>query len=103
MVADGDIDTQFRLRVTGAKLLLAQNRADQAERMIRSAVDLAAGTDELELQAEGRVALAEALRASAHRDEAEAALDEALALYEEKGNLVAAERVRAMLAPTTAP
>ena len=54
MAADGDIDTQFRLRVIRAQLLLAQGRTDEAERLVRGAVALAADTDELDLQAEGR-------------------------------------------------
>jgi hypothetical protein len=59
MAADGDIDTQFRLRVIRAQLLLAQGRADESERLVRGAVALAADTDELDLQAEGQVVLAE--------------------------------------------
>ena len=102
MVAGGEIDTQFRLQVTRARLLLAHGRADEAERLVRAAVALAADTDELDLQAEGRVVLAEALRAGGRPDQAAAALDEALRLYEEKGNLVSAERVRAILASTAA-
>jgi tetratricopeptide (TPR) repeat protein len=98
MAADGDIDTQFRLRVIRAQLLLAQGRADEAERLVRGAVALAADTDELDLQAEGQVVLAEALRTVGRLDEAAAALDEALRHYEEKGNLVSAGRVRATLA-----
>jgi tetratricopeptide (TPR) repeat protein len=98
MAADGDIDTQFRLRVIRAQLLLAQGRADEAERLVRGAVALAADTDELDLQAEGQVVLAEALRTVGRLDEAAAALDEALRRYEEKGNLVSAGRVRATLA-----
>jgi tetratricopeptide (TPR) repeat protein len=98
MAADGDIDTQFRLRVIRAQLLLAQGRADEAERLVRGAVALAADTDELDLQAEGEVVLAEALRTVGRLDEAAAALDEALRRYEEKGNLVSAGRVRATLA-----
>jgi cytochrome c-type biogenesis protein CcmH/NrfG len=44
------------------------------------------------------VVLAEALRAQGRPGEAAAALDRALRLYEEKGNLVSAARVRAALA-----
>jgi len=98
MTADGDIDTQFRLLLIRAQLLLAKGRADDAERLVRDAVALAADTDELDLQAEGQVVLAEALRAQGRPGEAAAALDRALRLYEEKGNLVSAARVRAALA-----
>jgi hypothetical protein len=65
---------------------------------VRDAVALAADTDELDLQAEGQVVLAEALRAEGRPGETAAALDQALRLYEEKGNLVSAARVRAALA-----
>ena len=98
MTADGDIDTQFRLLLIRAQLLLAKGRADDAERLVRDAVALAADTDELDLQAEGQVVLAEALRVEGRPGEAAAALDQALRLYEEKGNLVSAARVRAALA-----
>jgi hypothetical protein len=98
MAADGDIDTQFRLLVIRAQLLLAKGRADDTERLVRDAVALAADTDELDLQAEGQVVLAEALRAEGRPGETAAALDQALRLYEEKGNLVSAARVRAALA-----
>ncbi len=98
MAADGDIDTQFRLLVIRAQLLLAKGRADDTERLVRDAVALAADTDELDLQAEGQVVLAEALRVEGRPGEAAAALDQALRLYEEKGNLVSAARVRAALA-----
>jgi predicted ATPase/class 3 adenylate cyclase len=98
IVSDDDIDTQFRLRVTQARLLAARGQLGEAERLARAAIELMADTDELELQADGLVALAEALAAAGRPGQAAAALDEALGLYREKGNLVSAERVHATLA-----
>lgn len=81
-----------------ASALEAQGRHAEAERYVETASSMAADTDELDLQAEGQVVLAEALRAEGRPGEAAAALDQALRLYEEKGNLVSAARVRAALA-----
>ena len=87
-----------RVRATRARLLARQGHAD-AESVAREAVALADTTDFLELRGDCRVALADVLRRAGHEDGAAEALGEALALYEQKGNIVSAERVRALLAP----
>ena len=59
--------------------------------------DLAEGTDELNLRGDSLMTLAEVMRSAGASDEAATAFRDALELYEAKGNLVSAERARAML------
>src|SRR5262249_33469679 len=60
----------------------------------RAAVDLAAATDVLLLHADARRALAAALRAAGHEDEAAAEEARAIELCESKGATLLAERAR---------
>ena len=79
-----------------ARLLARQGSPDEAVRLAREA---AAGTavDDLTARARELTALAEVLRAQSDEAGAVAALEEAAALHDEKGNLVPAERCRALL------
>ena len=83
-----------------AKALARRGELEEGERLAREAVVLAAETDMLNAHAEALVDLAEIL-SLAGRD-ARSELDRALALYEQKGNLVMAERTRAGLAQLAA-
>jgi len=56
-----------------------------------------ARTDALNRHADSLLALAEILRVQGEEDEALENIHEALRLYEQKGNVVSAERARAML------
>ena len=82
-------------RMARAKLLTARGETDEAVRLAREAVAIVAGTDHVNAHAETLVDLAEVLRASGEEAEAAAALRQAVTLYEEKGNLLGAERARA--------
>jgi hypothetical protein len=64
----------------------------------REGLELAAQTDDLNDHAKALADLAEVLELAGRREEAAAALGQALELYERKGNLVMAERTRARLA-----
>ena len=87
----GAHDTAARLRA--AQALLVEDRLDAA-RLAREAVQLAEGTDDLNLQAAMRLTLA---RITGDADEAA----EALRLYEAKGNTAAAAAAaRVMVAST---
>jgi len=68
--------------------------------LVREAVEIASGTDYIELAAGTWLDLAEILRA-AGKAEAPAAAQEALRLYERKGNLVGASRAIALLDAAT--
>jgi predicted ATPase/DNA-binding SARP family transcriptional activator/class 3 adenylate cyclase len=95
--APDDLLSQVRWRGTRAKILARQGRVLQAERMAKEAVKLAAQTDWLDQHADALLDLAEVVRRAGRSDEAGSLIEEALTLYRQKGNLVAAERARALL------
>jgi tetratricopeptide (TPR) repeat protein len=71
----------------------------EAERLAREAVAIASGTvDILDLRAEALADLGEVLQLAGRSQESRAALEEAVELYEAKGHLVGAERLRELLA-----
>jgi predicted ATPase/class 3 adenylate cyclase/DNA-binding winged helix-turn-helix (wHTH) protein len=102
LAAADDLITQVLWRGVRARSLAARGELDQAERLVREAVELAEATDFVNSRADALVDLAVVLRRRRRGDDVQAALTEARRLYELKGNLVAAERVRAELA-TPAP
>jgi hypothetical protein len=59
---------------------------------------LAAPTDYLDLRAETSADLAEVLRLAGRPEGSATASEEAIRLYEQKGNIVAASRLRSLLA-----
>ena len=81
-----------------ARVLARRGETEEAVALAREAVDSMAGNDDVTTHAEILVDLAEVLRA--HGDVAGAgnALAEAIALHEEKGNVLPAERCRQLLA-----
>jgi predicted ATPase len=93
-VADEDIGWR-RVR---AKLLARRGDFDQAERLAREATARAAPTDLLDDSAQALADLAEVLRLAGRPKESAKALEEALHLYRQKGNVAAAESLRAVLA-----
>jgi class 3 adenylate cyclase/tetratricopeptide (TPR) repeat protein len=92
---------QVLWRQVRGKALARRGELQEGERLAREAVALAEETDMLNAHADALIDLSEVL-ALAGQD-ARAELDEALALYECKGNLVMAERTRSRLAELTAP
>jgi predicted ATPase/class 3 adenylate cyclase len=99
--AGDDVDVQVRWRAVRAKVLAGRGDHDTAARLAGEAVELAKATDFLGLRGEALVALAEVHRLGGRRAAAVAALDEALALYQRKGDLVAAARTRSALSDPT--
>jgi class 3 adenylate cyclase/tetratricopeptide (TPR) repeat protein len=96
--ATDDLAAQIAWRTVRAKMLAAAGRLEDAEALARRAVALAAETDRSNDHAAACVALGEVLREHGRPQEAKAAIREALALYQDKGNAVAAEEVHALLA-----
>jgi tetratricopeptide (TPR) repeat protein len=92
-----DIPEQFLWRKARAKVLAAQGAGEQAERLAREAVDLAARTDHLEEHADALMTLAEVLRRAGRAHEATPALRDALDLLRQKGNTVLARRAQQAL------
>jgi tetratricopeptide (TPR) repeat protein len=93
-VADEDIGWR-RVR---AKLLARQGDGEDAERVAREATGRAALTDLLDDRAQALADLAVVLRLGGRLEEAAMALEEAILLHEQKGNIVAADTLRAVLA-----
>jgi tetratricopeptide (TPR) repeat protein len=89
-----DVDAQFRWRAVRAKVLARRGEYAAAEALMREAVALTADTDWLNTRANVQIDLAEVLQLAGRRDEAVAALDEALQLFEAKENVVAVRRAR---------
>jgi ATP/maltotriose-dependent transcriptional regulator MalT len=94
--SDDDLFTQAMWRGTRAKVLAGRGDAD-AERLARESVELLLETDCLNMQADALVDLAETLRLLNRRGESVDVLEEAIGLYEAKGNLVSATAVRALV------
>ena len=90
LTAAEDADAQVGWRRVRARVLARRGELDEANRLAREAVDMISGTDYLPQQADAQADLSEVLRLSGKPDEAEAAQLEALRLYEQKGNVVAA-------------
>jgi class 3 adenylate cyclase/tetratricopeptide (TPR) repeat protein len=93
-VADEDIGWR-RVR---AKLLARRGDLGEAERLAREATARAARTDLLDDRAQALADLAEVFRLGGRPEESAGALEEAIHLHEQKGNVVAAELLRAVLA-----
>jgi class 3 adenylate cyclase/tetratricopeptide (TPR) repeat protein len=77
---------------------LNAGRLVEAERDARSAVDFYATTDFINFHAQSALILGDVLRASGRREEADAAFQQALDLYRQKGNLVGERDAIARLA-----
>jgi tetratricopeptide (TPR) repeat protein len=92
--AQDDIPTQALCRATRARLLARAGRIPAAESCAREAVRLTASTDNLNQRARVLVSLADVLRKAGRPQNAAESLAAAVALYAEKGNLVAAEQAR---------
>jgi class 3 adenylate cyclase len=93
-----DAITQLLWRQVRAKVLARRGEHAEAERLARAAVAIGEATDMLDPQGDAHAALAEVLTLAGRLEDAAAALDEAAARFERKGNLVSAERTRARLA-----
>jgi hypothetical protein len=76
---------------------------DEGEQLAREAVDLVARTDALNRQGDSLLALAEILHLQGSEDKALESIRGALRLYEQKGNVVSAERAKAMLLAGAVP
>jgi class 3 adenylate cyclase/tetratricopeptide (TPR) repeat protein len=93
----GDIASQVIVRRGRAKILAARGDLDAALQLAHRAVQQAETTDWLQLRADALIDLAELEQGGGAVKRAEASVQRALSLYEEKGIDVAAERARAQL------
>ena len=92
-----DLDAQFRWRAVLGKALAQRGELEAGEAMVRAAAKLIEKTDWLNARAGVETDLAEILRLAGRDGEAIPHLEEALRLFREKANQVAATSVRARL------
>jgi DNA-binding SARP family transcriptional activator/ATP/maltotriose-dependent transcriptional regulator MalT len=91
-----DVASQVGWRWVRAKVVASRGDAGEGARLARDAVARARRTDYFELQGLALTALAEVLDRAGRREEATAAADEAARVFERKGDVVSAERARAL-------
>jgi class 3 adenylate cyclase/tetratricopeptide (TPR) repeat protein len=96
--AVADVVTQAVWRCARSRCRAQAGRTSEGERLAREAVELASGTDFLDLQATTLLDLAAVLRLADRPDAASSLVSAARARYEQKGNAVGAERAAAVLA-----
>ena len=93
-----DLATQLYARALRAKLLAVKGNLEDAERVAREGVAIAADTDDLTGQAGTQTSLAEVLIRAGRGDEAITALRAAVDASERKGDVVSAKAARARIA-----
>jgi len=98
--APAPTDREWQIKRTGipARLLARRGELDQALKLAREGVALAADSEFVVLHADVLLDLAEVLRLAGRAEEASAAAAEAVSLYERKGNVASARRARDLLA-----
>jgi len=92
-----DTMTQAVWRGVQAKVLAREGRCDEAEALAREGIALVEPTDLLSARGDAMLDLAHVLRICDRTDESDRATRAGLALYELKGNAVAAARARSLL------
>jgi tetratricopeptide (TPR) repeat protein len=93
----GDVKAQAQWRRSRAKLMARNGESAQACALARAAVRLIERCEAPNLHADTLVDLAEVLRRAGQTKEAISALDEAVRLYDRKGNIVSARAARTLL------
>jgi class 3 adenylate cyclase/tetratricopeptide (TPR) repeat protein len=91
---EDDSDAQIILLRARSQLAAKRGALEEAEAFAHRANERAERTDDLSLRGGVLADLAALYELSGRPEEAKAALEQALALYEQKGNVVMAERVR---------
>ena len=96
--SEDDQSTQALWRSARAKVVAQKGDVDEALRLAKEAVAIVAPTDWLNTRGDALLDLAEVLELAERPDEAAPVLAEALHLYQQKGNIVAAEKAEQLLA-----
>lgn len=95
IAAPDDLATQVLWRGVSAKLLARQGELEEAERIAREAVAMSRRADDpVDDQANALMDLVQVLRMAGRHDEGAGEAEQALALYQKKGNLVSAAAAR---------
>jgi hypothetical protein len=74
-----------------------RGQPDEAESLVREALALLEGTDDLEVRSDALLTLARVLGRTKKRPEGVAAVEEAIQLCERKGNIVLTREAQALL------
>ncbi len=92
-------DCEWLIKRTGipARLLARRGRLEEAERLAREGVAVAANTEFVVLHADVLLDLADVLELAGRPEEAHEAADEAVSLYERKGDVAATMKARGPL------
>jgi tetratricopeptide (TPR) repeat protein len=93
-----DVQSQIIWRSTRAKVLARRGEFEAADRFCVEAMTLAEGSDFLTAHAEALMDVAEVAQLSGRTEEARDRMADAIRYYEQKGNVLAADRARALLA-----
>jgi hypothetical protein len=93
-----DFLSQMLWRSLRAKVFSGRGATSEAEILGRDAMEIGRKTDSIDIQGDVAMDLSEVLGRAGRAREAREAIEEALSLYERKGNLVSAARARACLA-----
>lgn len=101
--AESQLDTQIKWRALQGVVLAHRGEFEEAMRLAGEAVTFAERSEQVDSQAEALADLADVLHRAEAVQEAVQHAERALALYERKGNLVSAARVRRLLAHLAAP
>jgi tetratricopeptide (TPR) repeat protein len=100
--SEDDLITHVMWRGTRARTFARRGEVARAERLARESVELSRQTDCVNMQADALVDLAETLRLLHRSGDAAGPFEEALQLYEEKGNVVSAAAIRPLVADRAA-
>jgi tetratricopeptide (TPR) repeat protein len=95
--AEDDVSTYVLGQSARARILAAQGRHEEAERVARDAVERAEETDDLNMRGDALLDLGRVLSEAGDRDGAVFAFEQALNLYESKGNSAAVAAARRRL------
>jgi class 3 adenylate cyclase/tetratricopeptide (TPR) repeat protein len=98
LAGTADVRSQITWRAVRGKILARRHEFARAEACAREAVRIVEQTDDLNSQGRALMDLAETLELSNRPEDAAAALEQARELFERKGNVVSAEKARALLA-----
>jgi class 3 adenylate cyclase/tetratricopeptide (TPR) repeat protein len=94
-----DADAQASWRRVRAKLLARRGDLEDAERLAREAVEIADRTDHLNLRGQCAADLAEVLQRAGRPEESADARQQAVRLYQQKGNVAAVAQLGEISAP----
>jgi class 3 adenylate cyclase/tetratricopeptide (TPR) repeat protein len=93
------LDSQIKWRAIRAVVLARRGEQDEAERLAREAADLTRDSEQIDSTAEVLVDLGSVLRHAGRSEEMASCAQQAVVLYEQKGNLVGVRRVERLLGP----